>query len=45
MTMSGKRRVFGGAFKAKRAPAAARGDRPTALLASQFGIHTNQVTA
>jgi transposase-like protein len=45
MTMSGKRRVFGAAFKAKVALAAARGDRTTAQLASQFGIHTSQVTA
>ena len=43
--MSGKRRVFGAAFKAKVALAAARGDRTTAQLASQFGIHTSQVTA
>jgi len=45
MTMGGKRRVFGAAFKAKVALAAARGDRTTAQLASQFGIHTSQVTA
>ncbi len=45
MTMAGKRRVFGAAFKAKVALAAARGDRTTAQLASQFGIHTSQVTA
>jgi len=45
MTTSGKRRVLGAAFKAKPALAAARGDRPTAQLASQFGIHTSQVTA
>jgi transposase-like protein len=45
MNMSGKRRVFGAAFKAKVALAAARGDRTTAQLASQFGIHTSQVTA
>ena len=43
--MAGKRRVFGAAFKAKVALAAAKGDRTTAQLASQFGIHTNQVTA
>jgi len=43
--MAGKRRVFGAAFKAKVALAAARGDRTTAQLASQFGIHTSQVTA
>jgi transposase len=44
-TMAGKRRVFGPAFKAKVALAAAKGDRTTAQLASQFGIHTSQVTA
>jgi len=38
--MSGKRRVFGAAFKAKVVLAAARGDRTTAQMASQFGIHT-----
>jgi len=43
--MAGKRRVFGAAFKAKVALAAANGDRTTAQLASQFGIHTSQVTA
>ena len=42
--MSGKRRVFGAAFKAKVALAAARCDRTTAQLASH-GIHTSQVTA
>jgi len=43
--MSGKRRVFEAAFKAQVALAAATGERTTAQLASQFGIHTNQVTA
>jgi len=43
--MAGKRRVFGPAFKAKVALEAAKGDRTTAQLASQFGIHTSQVTA
>ena len=43
--MARKRRVFGAAFKAKVALAAAKGDRTTAQLASQFGIHTSQVTA
>ena len=37
--------MFAAAFKAKVALAAARGDRTTAQLASQFGIHTSQVTA
>jgi transposase len=36
---------FGAAFKAKVALAAAKGDPTTAQLASQFGIHTSQVTA
>jgi len=45
MTMPGKRRVYGAPFKAKVAMAAAKGDRTTAQLASQFGIHTSQVTA
>jgi transposase len=43
--MAGKRRVFGAAFKAKVALAAAKGDRTTAQLASQFGVHASQVTA
>ena len=43
--MGGKRRIFRASFKAKVALAGARGDRTTAQLASQFGIHTSQVTA
>ncbi|MFM8893523.1 MAG: transposase [Planctomycetia bacterium] len=43
--MARKRRGFGAAFDAKVALAAAKGDRTTAQLASQFGIHTSQVTA
>lgn len=43
--MSRKRRVFGAAFKAKVALAAARGDRTTAQLASEFSVHTSQVTS
>jgi putative transposase len=43
--MSGKRRRFSGAFKAKVALAAARGDKTTAELASKFGVHGNQVSA
>jgi transposase-like protein len=43
--MSRKRRVFGASFKAKVALAAARGDRTTAQLASEFSVHTSQVTA
>jgi transposase-like protein len=42
---TGKRRVYGAPFKAKVALAAAKGDRTTAQLASQFGIHTSQVKA
>ena len=43
--MSRKRRVLGSALKAKVALAAVRGDKTTAQLASQFGVHTSQVTA
>jgi transposase len=43
--MSRKRRVFGGAFKAKVALAAVRGEKTTAQLASEYEVHTNQVTA
>lgn len=43
--MSRKRRTFGAAFKARVALAAARGDRTTAQLASEFSVHTSQVTA
>jgi transposase-like protein len=43
--MSRKRRVLGAALKAKVALAAIRGDRTTAQLASEFGVHTSQVTA
>jgi putative transposase len=43
--MSRKRRVLGAALKAKVALAAVRGDKTTAQLASQFGVHTSQVTA
>ena len=35
--MAGKRQNFGAALKAKVALAAAKGDRTTAELASQFG--------
>ena len=41
--MTGKRRVFSASFKAKVALAAARGDKTAAQLASQFGVHANQV--
>jgi transposase-like protein len=43
--MSRKRRTFAAAFKARVALAAARGDRTTAQLASEFSVHTSQVTA
>jgi len=43
--MTRKRRVFGAAFKAKVALAAVRGDKTTAQLASEFGVHAGQVTA
>lgn len=43
--MAGKRRVFGAAFKAKVALAAAKGDRTTARSASPCGVHASQVTA
>jgi putative transposase len=43
--MTRKRRVFGASFKAKVALAAVRGDKTTAQLASEFGVHTSQVTA
>lgn len=43
--MSRKRRVLGASLKAKVALAAVRGDRTTAQLASEYGVHTSQVTA
>lgn len=43
--MSRKRRVLGSALKAKVALAAVKGDRTTAQLASEYGVHTSQVTA
>ena len=43
--MSKKRRRFSGAFKAKVALAAVRGDKTTAELAANFGVHGNQVSA
>jgi transposase len=43
--MSRKRRVFGASFKAKVALAAARSDKTTAELASQFSVHAGQVAA
>ena len=43
--MTRKRRVFGGAFKAKVALAAIRGDKTTAQLAADYEVHPSQVTA
>ncbi len=43
--MSRKRRSISAALKAKVALAAARGDKTTAELASQFGVHASQVTS
>ena len=43
--MARKRRTFGAAFMAKVALAAAKGDRTTAHLASEYRIHAGQVTA
>ena len=43
--MKRKRRVFGGAFRAKVALAAAKGDKTLAQLAEQFEVHPNQVSA
>jgi transposase-like protein len=43
--MTRKRRVLGASLKAKVALAACRGDKTTAELASQFGVHASQVTA
>jgi transposase len=43
--MKRKRRVFGGAFRAKVALAAVKGDKTLAELASHFDVHPNQVSA
>ena len=37
--------MFGASFKAKVALAACRGDKTSAQLATQFSVHTSQVTA
>jgi transposase len=42
--MGRKRRRFTDEFKAKVALAAVRGDKTASELASQFGVHTSQVT-
>ena len=43
--MSKRRRSFTKAFRAKVALAAVRGDKTTAELASEFSVHTNQVSS
>jgi putative transposase len=43
--MSRKRRKIEAPLKAKVALAAVRGDRTTAQLAAEFGVHGNQVSA
>jgi putative transposase len=45
MGVKRKRRVFGGAFRAKVALAALKGDKTLSQLADQFEIHANQVSA
>ena len=42
--MQNKRRKFNGSFKGKVALAAVKGDRTMAELASEFGVHANQIT-
>jgi putative transposase len=41
--MANKRRKFSGSFKAKVALAAIKGDRTMSELASEFGVHPNQI--
>ena len=43
--MARKRRSFSGAFKAKVAMAACRGDKTTAQLAGEYEVHVGQITA
>ena len=43
--MSRKRRSFSGAYKAKVALSACRGEKTTAQLASEFGVHASQVAS
>ena len=43
--MARKRRNFSGAFKAKVALAACRGDKTTAQLAAEYEVHVGQITA
>jgi transposase len=42
--MSNKRRNHSPEFKAKVALAAAKGDKTTAELVSQYGIHASQIS-
>ena len=42
--MGTQRRKFSGSFKAKVALPAVKGDQAMAELASQFGVHPNQIT-
>ena len=43
--MARKRRRFEAPFRAKVALAAVRGDKTTAELAAEFGVHGNQVSS
>jgi len=43
--MGRKRRSFSGAFKAKVALAACRGEKTTAQLAAEHEVHVGQITA
>lgn len=43
--MARKRRKFSGSFKARVALEALKGDKTTAELASEHGVHPSQVTA
>lgn len=43
--MARKRRILSGAFKAKVALAACRGDKTTAQLAAEYEVHANQIAA
>jgi len=45
MEMSKKRRNHKASFKAKVALAAIRGDRTISEIASQYGVHPNQVSS
>lgn len=42
--MQNKRKQFSAAFKAKVALAAVKADRTIAQLASEFGVHPNQIS-